>query len=455
MRRYRTIKHILATEPENWLAYLHGQQTHNLSLLTNKKPRYRGFLVQIAKFGAKLLRDTRIKNQPALKNHASYFVYAGTANQKGALEQTILSLRSKGATVAFVANHRVLQQADHSNGYIPFQFSLQDVWYAVLLFIARGYGLYKSVKAIHPVSVDWHFAIFCSAYSYLSYFYRVLSQVKPDFVVVSNDHNVENRCLMAIAHQMGIKTVYMQHASVSTVFPALRVDYAFLDGQCALDTYRLCEDHQPNTIRNVPKPRVVLSGQKKNLKRTEHSKTAVVGVALNSLDNPKAGIDFVCSLANKGMEVCLRWHPGQAPTDIAKFKHAFSDNHKVTLSDPKQESISTFMDKVGWLVAGNSSIHLEAALAGVHPIYYELTPPEHPDYYGYVKHGLTQAAATIEDILDIIQYSQKDCGPNKEAVRYYSATYMTEWDGKEGDLVAECLIRLSKGEKLPVEINDW
>lgn len=452
---YKTIKHILAAEPENWLAYLHGQQTQNISLLTDKKPRYRGFLVQVAKFGAKILRDTRIKSQPALKKHASYFVYAGTANQKGALDPTAQSLREKGAVVTVVANHRILQEDDYANGYVPFQYSLKDVWHAVILLVIRGYGLYKSVKVIHPVSVDWHFAIFCSVYGYLSYFYRVLSQVKPDFVLISNDHNAENRCLIAVAHQLGIKTVYMQHASVSNVFPALRFNYAFLDGRCALDTYRLCEGNQPHTTRNVPKPSIVLSGQKKHLKRTDHSSTAAVGVALNALDNAKEGIDFVTSLVKKGIEVRLRWHPGQPLADVAQFKNTLMDNQKLILSDPKTESISEFMEKIGWLVAGNSSIHLEAALAGVQPIYYELTPPEHPDYYGYVKHGLTHAAASIEDIFGIIQCTKKNTNLNIESVRYYSATYMTEWDGKEGDLVAECLVRLNRGQKLPVNIIEW
>ena len=86
------------------------------------------------------------------------------------------------------------------------------------------------------------------------------------------------------------------------------------------------------------------------------------------------------------------------------------------------------------------------------PIYYELTRPDHSDYYGYVKHDLTQQAASVPEVLQIIEKTQDSHAPKAEAVGYYSATYLTEWDGKEGQLVAECLQRLAAGKGLPVDV---
>ena len=146
----------------------------------------------------------------------------------------------------------------------------------------------------------------------------------------------------------------------------------------------------------------------------------------------------------------LRWHPGQAILDIKQYRVAFVSSERVSLSDPNIESISDFMAKIGWLIAGNSSIHLEAAIAGVMPIYYELTRPDHIDYYGYVKHGVTHSAASATEVLELIERTRHGHTQNAEAIRYYSATYCTEWDGREGELVAECLQKLYLGEKLPV-----
>jgi hypothetical protein len=448
---YRDLKAVLAGEPEPWLAYLHGQQLDNLSLLKTKRPRYRGLVLQVAKYVTFLLRDLKFNQRPELKCSAKFFVFAGSANQIGSLNQTIDSLKQSGQSVLAVGNKAFLDNSDRAARYVPFSLNIVDVLRSIILLTTRGFGLYKTLRATHPVSVDWHFATFCSVYNYLVYFHRVLRQVKPEFVITANDHNVPNRCFLAVAHQLGIKTVYLQHASVSSIFPALRVDYAFLDGQCALDTYRQCEPNQPATARNVPIPQVILSGQKKHLKRSESRNTHVVGVALNTLDDVKASIELINALAREGLSVRLRWHPGQAVKDTKQFREAFAANERVSLSDPRQEPISSFMERIDWLIAGNSSIHLEAALAGVMPIYHELTPPDMPDYYGYVKNGLTQPADSVEDLLALVKSIRDNHVSNAEAIRYYSATYLTEWESREGELVAECLKRLCTGEGLPVE----
>ena len=232
----------------------------------------------------------------------------------------------------------------------------------------------------------------------------------------------------------------------------------------------LCEDHPDkfkvrarrtlerrisNTYRNAPLPKAILSVQKKHIKRLEKSQSTLIGVAFNVLDDAEVGIELINALQDEGQGVRLRWHPGQATSDIKQYRAAFASSQRVSLSDPKKESISDFMGNIGWLIAGNSSIHLEAAIAGVMPIYYELSPPNHSDYYGYVKHGLTQKATSVPEVLKIIEETQDNHTPNAEAVRYYSDTYLTEWDGREGELVSECLKALALGDELPVGLGDF
>lgn len=455
MRWFQDIKNILADESETWLAYLHGQQLHNRPLLTQKQPRFRGLLLQVVRYAALILRDLRLKQHPDLKRPAKFFVFAGTTNQMGALDQAIDALKMRGENLVAVGNSRMLTSQGHAESYVPYQLTLGDAARSLVLLSARGVNLYRLLRTRHPAALRWYFADFCSAFTWLAYFYRVLIQVKPEFVITANDHNVANRCMLAVAHHMGIKTVYLQHASVSPIFPALRVNYAFLDGQCALDTYRQCEPNQPDTARAVPIPHVVLSGQKKHLRRSDNTNKDVVGVALNALDNAEAGIQFIDALVDNGLNVLLRWHPGLTDRDTARYRDAYAGSQRVTLSDPRQKPVSDFLEQISWLVAGNSSIHLEAALVGIMPIYYELTPADQPDYYGYVKHGLAQPAESVGEVLELVERSQEDHAPNCEAVRYYSATYLTQWESREGDLVAECLQRLSKGEELPVEVTDF
>ncbi|MFV8570515.1 hypothetical protein ACNQ6O_04800 [Marinobacter sp. SBS5] len=446
---------MLSGEPETWLAYLHGQQIDNLPLLTSKKPRYSGFFLQVSKFIVFLLWDLCLKQPPELNRSAKFLVFAGTANQMDSLDQTIESLKERGEELVCIGDPRLLSDKDKGKNYAPCQLSVTDIARTLFLLATRGLGLYRGLKASHPVSVGWYFANFCQVYRYLSYFYRVLSQVQPEFVITANDHNVPNRCMLGVAHHLGINTVYMQHASVSPLFPALRVNYAFLDGQCALDTYRECELNQPDTAREVPIPKVILSGQKKHLRRTNRPHKKVVGVAFNALDNAEAGIAFVNALADNGLMVRLRWHPGQAPRDTEQYRRAFVNSEQVMLSYPRKEPISDFMEQIGWLIAGNSSIHLEAGLAGVMPIYYEIEPTGRPDYYGYVKRGLSEPAASVAEVLQLIENTRDNHRPNADAVRCYSSTYLTEWENREGELVAECLGRLYTGAELPVDVIDF
>lgn len=445
-RWYKDIKCILNEENEAWLTYLHGKQLHNQKLYTKVKPPHSGVFLQIIKFLYVLFLDTRFAKKKRSLHPSTFFSFVGSANQLASLEQTLASIERSGERSVVVLNRTVLSEKEREQrGYITLQLSRLEAVRAVVLFFRRGIGLYRMVKAIHPVSVRWHFSYFFNVYKYLVYFHSAFTQNKPEFVITANDHSVPNRCMLAVAHHLGIKTVYLQHASVSTIFPALRVNYAFLDGQSALDTYRKCELNQPSTFRQVPIPEVILSGQKKHLKRVGKSPTNIIGIALNALDDADLGIAFIKDLTEHGMNVRLRWHPALPSQDKQQFRVAFTGSTKVTLSDPKEESISQFMEQISWLIAGNSSIHLEAALAGVVPIYYELMEPEQSDYYGYVKHGLALTASSVEEVVRLMDSVKPEEQTNKDAVRYYSATYLTKWGGKEGELVVDCLLKISAG----------
>ncbi|WP_313206013.1 hypothetical protein [Psychrobacter faecalis] len=441
---YKNIKSILNDEPELWLGYLHGQQLNNLPHLSENKPRYRGLPLQLLKLSYTLIRTWRPFTFSGTVQNESYFVFAGTSNQMDSLDSTIDKLRQKGAFVTAITANNLLNREECKERYIPLMFSSTDILRAMTLTIVRGPYLYSQLNKLHPEAVSWWFSNFCLIYAYLAYFQRVLSEVKPKFVITANDHNVPNRCMLAVAHELGIETAYLQHASVSNIFPALRVNYAFLDGQCALDVYRQCEKNQPESDRVVPIPKVFLSGQKKRIKKADNKDIGSIGIALNSLDEADIAISFISQLASMEYHIVIRWHPGQSEREVKIYRELSLKSNHITLSEPKSEKVGDFLSRITWLVAGNSSIHLEAALAGVTSMYYELTPANISDYYGYVKNGLAIEVSSIQDVVNLINngVSSNDA---KNFIRYYSSTYQTEWEGREGELVAEILSSLSSG----------
>lgn len=453
MSWYKDINAILKQEPETWLAYIYGQQLENLPHLIRRKPRVRGLLLRTGAFGLFLIRHFRLTQREKLKGRADYLFFSGTANQMSSLNGAATYLTDHGARVIEISQKQLLKNDKLRSRYKSVDYTFTDVLKSLILFVCRGPSLYTSLKKKNAASINNYFNSFCSVYAHLVYFHRVLQLVSPSFVVTANDHSPSNRSLLAVAHYLGIKTVYVQHASVSSIFPALRVDYAFLDGQCAVDIYKRCESNQPSTLREMPIPKIVLSGQKKKITRTKIKKESVVGVALNALDDTELAVRLIEDLIGLGLELKVRWHPGQPKADIKKYVSILGGRSKVQLSNPENESISDFMASIRWLVAGNSSIHLEAALAGVLPIYYEQSPSDKPDYYGYVKHGLSMCATSPRQIVEIVSKNIEGGAPDVEAVRYYSSTYCTEWEGREDELAAISLMDLAKGKCPPVKLS--
>ncbi|MDZ7809371.1 MAG: hypothetical protein U5L11_03495 [Arhodomonas sp.] len=98
MRWLRTIKGVLREEPETWLAYLHGQQFENLAHLKEAKPRFRGTLIRLAAFAYHLVCRSRFRQQPKHLGQHSILAYAGTANQRDSLDETLNALHRQGVS---------------------------------------------------------------------------------------------------------------------------------------------------------------------------------------------------------------------------------------------------------------------------------------------------------------------------------------------------------------------
>jgi len=448
MSWYRDVKNILASEPETWLAYLHGQRLEDMPAFLKHSPHFKGTIARVIAFLGFLGKQTSWRRGPLIRgNEVDYLAFASSVNQMNSLASTIRALREDNQSVLAISKRKFIYSAEVENLYSADAFSILDSLKALLLFALRAPQLYVSLMGQHPAKRSWYFHNFCHAYSYLPYFLELLRSARPDYVIVSNDHTCANRCCLAVAHYLGINTVYMQHASVSAIFPALRVNYAFLDGKSALEMYRHCEHNQPDNPRNVPRPVVILSGQKKKLDISSSSIQVqrYAGIALNRLDNIDVALELIEKLAGSGCNLCVRWHPGQVPAEIRSIKTRLARWDNVIVSDPKHESPGDFLARLRLVVAGNTSILLEAAVVGVLPVYYELQPPQFPDYYGFVRNGLALHAKTPQQLEQLLSGSNQSNGPEPDAVRYYSATYKTPWDGREGELVARCLEVLRAG----------
>ena len=445
--RFRTARTALALEDELSLAYLIGHQIDKDPALKLKK-KYIGLPLRLLV----LLRFVALHTRPFSRRArpCTFFFHAITHNQYESLKSAVQALTRD--VVEFTVDPMIHWKSREKEALsCTLFFECSDLLLGSLLFWQRAPGLYLHLLKTNKQDViDNHFNVLCLSYFYLPAYLRVLQETGCRFVVQSNDHTVGNRSLRLAAEVLHRKTVYLQHASVSQLFPALMFDYVFLDGQASLDIYNLT--HEPRRAAHFRpldgKMTIILSGQKKALaRRPNPTAQPVIGMAVNPLDDLPQMLAFLERIVALGIPIRVRTHPAQTAAYLAALQD-FSKLHPgVATVRATDQPLIEFLQSLSLLIAGNTSIHLEAVLVGI-PAYYILfsSDTDNFDYYGYLRHGLIQPFPTEDLVSNRVELGTLfDRAPDPAVVQYYSATYCTIWEGQEGTLVADCLKKLATG----------
>lgn len=274
---------------------------------------------------------------------------------------------------------------------------------------------------------DQDFLTACATYKVLEA--ALLRNPQLKLVVMANDHVLITRCLIELTEKHHIKSLYVQHASVTTAFPPLRFDYSFLDGLESFEKYR-----------EVGKMRghIFLSGSPRfdafhNYKNGE--KKFEIGIALNEFDDEELALNLCLYLKGHYSEnIIVRPHPGMLiPSNLLFHEEKFIE-HGFAISDPRKDLSYIFLANVNVMIANESGIHLDAALMGVPSLLFNFSDKEVLDWYSYIKKGLIKKCDTFEEAVQML-------GANYqlpvEVVRYYAASFKTPRDGKVGEMISE------------------
>lgn len=255
-------------------------------------------------------------------------------------------------------------------------------------------------------------------------FLRNNSQLK--IILMSNDHNQTNRCFIELASKYGIKTMYCQHASITERFPSLHFDFAFLDGMESFDKYY--------AIGNI-KGMVFLTGSPRYDELISYSGKIVdkdmIGVGLSEADNIEKAFELCTAIKrNTSNNVIVRPHPRTEST----FPFETFVNNGIEVSYPSKETSLSFLSNIGFLVANESGIHLDAALMRKGSVLFNMSDNNIMDWYGFLKQGLIKQCDTIEEVLQAINNKKE---PSSESARYYYAAWNTQFEGKVGLLISK------------------
>ncbi|MDR2037688.1 MAG: hypothetical protein LBQ60_07180 [Bacteroidales bacterium] len=287
------------------------------------------------------------------------------------------------------------------------------------------------------------FIRFCLTYGYVYEAKRILKKITPDILILSNDHAPLPRAYMRVAQHLGIKTAYIQHASVTEYFPPLEFDYAFLDGRESFEKY---------TRRNAAKSMIFLSGASRfdTLSGQEQVYSPAgykIGIAVNPVDNPDKVFQLVQQLLYSSPEVEITVRPHPAMPLLEWENNASKLNYKI--SDGKEENPLHFISVHDVFISGASSFHLDVAACSKRSYYFNFTNDLSIDYYGYIESGLITDVSlfTAHQIIHLLKSRPKEPYENP-MTSYYLANYHTPYWGRASELISNTLKALIEENKV-------
>jgi len=447
----------LSKESELELDYFSGSKIKDEELTNFQRSKYSGIFLQVLLFFYKVLINFKLFDKKKLKK--PIFLFSETVNQFNTLKTISDALKEKGEDFYFFISKSLFKKNFDLENLRFMKFNFNVILVCFILIFFRTLTLYLKLKKKNQKNkISIRFNQSCMSYIYVPYFIDILKKIDPKIVLVSNDHSVSNRSLRLSAEMLNIKTIYLQHASVSEFFPPLEFDYALLDGKIAHQIYLSCYKNQTKenlcTKNNIKNCEIILSGQKKLVikkNRNRELSELNIGLAVNEQDSFFYVQELLNHINNNKTKCIVRTHPAQDQVFIEKLRKYIEDKDWLIWSDAREQMISDYFAKINIMIASNSSIHLEAAIAGLPTFYYEMSEnPVTQDYYGYIKNGISlrlKKNFSLNMLRSLIKNTFNST-QREQAIKNYSQTYNTFWQNREGQLTAIVIDKILNNEPL-------
>lgn len=345
------------------------------------------------------------------------FLYE-TINQRNALNPIIQKYQSTNPLILF-----------------PETLPLWRTYVYALPFLFQLFELYLSSSIDRKKVIRAYFSRFWQSYGTYIFFYKIVQYYQPRVLIMANDHNVWQKCLIQIANEKGIETIYVQHASVSELFPPLRFSYACLDGLESWDKYKKTGVNTGNIyltggVRFDAVPKLCAH-------KIIESRYNFIGIAANALDSKEKIKELCLALHNRVNEIKIvfRPHP-EILNDIDLIRWCLSKG--LSISYPNKESAYEFLSRIDLLISNESAIHLDALICHTNTILFNMSDDPFRDYYGYVHKDLVRHMESIDDVIKCIHNKYKHM-VSSNLIEYYHAAYRTKYEGEVAMIIVKLI----------------
>jgi hypothetical protein len=270
--------------------------------------------------------------------------------------------------------------------------------------------------------------------SFLSYLFiygkyltakEAIHNYQPRILVLANDHSPMNRCFLKIATEYNIKTVYVQHASVSNKFPMLYFDYSFLDGEESFEKY---------SKKSKKGSKILLSGASRydRFYQTTICNKNKIGIAVNEYDDFEIVSKLCEKLIDSGFNnIIVRPHPS-----MGQWNKKWFILHNIEFSDASLTPPNDYLSELILNISNISSIHLDASIIKIPTVQYQLSKKTIWDQYQYIDKKLVKQANNFSELIEYIHNPQKII-PETSVVQYFVASAYSEYEGKVGKFIAD------------------
>lgn len=302
--------------------------------------------------------------------------------------------------------------------------------------------IYRYFRSAPEYRQAYHYVFdtYWLAYGYYILMRWLLYNYQPTVLVLANDHMMWTRALIQAAAAEKIKTIYIQHASVTERFPPLNTDYAFLEGIDAAEKYAVCGKSETK-VYLVGLPRFDKYYCLINKQNTLRSIGVCVGIA--DVESNTISLIEVLTRELPDLSYVLRPHPGDSR--IQRW-NALASKYEWLFSDSREEDAFQFLSKLDAALAGDSNILLEAALMNVLPIYYDFSK-KRKDWYGFYKNGLVEYFSDPEGVVLYLKALIRNGRPNaRPKARRYCVTIQTKYDGRSTQLTSDLICQIANGQ---------
>ena len=299
----------------------------------------------------------------------------------------------------------------------PFRMSyLLGVLYLPIVFF-KFFSGNKYKKESYSYALDQYLLVY-GVYLVSRYW---LKSFNPKAIVFANHSNPIARTIHRAATHGKIKTIFFQHSTLNKAQPKLDFNYIFLHGEADLRKIK------------YTKSKIFLTGSQKLDQHINKVKQNInigtIGVCINGVDPTERIVELLLLTIELFPEYIIKIRPHPSDKRANDFRR-LAEEYLIEFSDPCSEDAIDYIKEVDVLIAGDSSILLEAIYFNTIPLFYDFEN-NHCDRYSYIENKMVNYTNSVGGLIDNLKYEILN---HEKSVRYKAKDYLitidTKWEGE-------------------------